>query len=106
MFSQIFGNARFSNAQMFGKLGFDSRRTAASRCPPQQIRNRDAQRLTIFRVIMSGEIRIAEQKHSRPGWRAIRFIELQRRGNKEAPKMHFPTRKPGTKARSAKTRTR
>jgi len=53
---EIFCNARFRYAEMFGELRFERIRTAAARAASQKISDGDAQRLTGFNIVIAGEI--------------------------------------------------
>ena len=58
MIGQIFGDARFRDAEMLGKLRLKRIRAAPAGTAAQKICDGDAQRLASFDVVIAGEIGI------------------------------------------------
>ena len=95
MIGEIFCDARFRYAEMFGKLRLQRIGAAPACTTAQKVPHGDAQGLAGFDVVIAGEVRIREYEDSRPHGSVVRFAEFYRRTSQQAAKLHFEKRQPG-----------
>src|SRR5690349_15484871 len=95
---EIFGEARFSDAQMLGQAGLDGiGAAAATGSIAQEARRSYAQSLARLNVVVGGKIGITQKQHAGTGGGAIRFVELQGRAGQQPAELHFQEREAGRK---------
>ncbi len=76
MIGEIFCDARFRDAEMFGELRLERILATPARAAAQKISNCDAQSLARLDVIVAGEIGIGEDKNTGTDGRVICITEF------------------------------
>ncbi len=77
MVGEIFCYTRFGDAEMLGESWFDGLGAMATGAAAQKAADGEAQGLTSFDIIVSGEIGIAQKEHAGTNGSTVRFIELE-----------------------------
>src|SRR5580658_4859457 len=95
---EIFCDARFRYAEMFGELRLEGIGTAATCATTQKISDSDAERLTSFDVVIAGEIGISQDENAGTDGCMIRFAEFYGRAGQQPAKLHFEKRQSRRKA--------
>src|SRR5271155_5502391 len=86
---EIFGDARFRNAEMIGELGLYGFRTTPRGTAPQKIADGDAECLASLDVIVASQIGIGENEYAWTNRRADAVVELDRFAGEQTAKLHF-----------------
>lgn len=73
---EVFGDARFRDAEMFRELRFEGIRAAAACAPAQKISHGDAKGLAGFDVIVAGEVGIGEDENARADGSVVCFAKF------------------------------
>src|SRR5580700_12300684 len=92
MVFQIFSDARFVDAEMFGEFFFQVRAFAAASTAAQHVPDAHAQRLARFGVIVSGLVRVRDEEDAGPGGRLVGLLERMDRTSQKAAKLRLELR--------------
>ena len=86
---EIFCNARFGYAQMFGELRFEGIRAAPAGASAQKIADGDAQSLACLDVVIAGEVGVGKNENTGADGSVIGFAEFYGSASEQAAKLHF-----------------
>ena len=92
MVFQIFSDARFVDAEMFGEFFFQIRAFAASSTAAKHISDANTQRLARFRVVVAGLIRVRDEKDAWAGGRLVSLLERIDGASQEAAELRLELR--------------
>ena len=92
MVAEIFGYARFRDAEVIGEERFDGDAGAAIAAAARHVGDGDAKRVAGFDVVVRGHVVIGENENARTSRGAVGLIEFYGGTSEQTAKLHFEKR--------------
>ena len=92
MVAEIFGDARFGNAEMLGEERFDGDTSAAIAAAARHVGYGDAERVASLDVVISRHVVVGENENAGASGSVSSLIELHGGTGQQTAKLHFKKR--------------